>query len=143
MAESAGQVEHVQRARRAQLGGCLLERAIQVGQVTGNVVAAEQRAGQDAPSVEDLVGEFAAQHQIVGDALAGFLFGQPVERLDAGRGEREQVVILTAVHGESVAVAGAGRRDRRDRVGDRDVPRQTGALGVGRQRKPGRDCGTG
>ena len=132
MTESAGQLEHVDGSRRPQLDGGVVEGPIQVGQITGDIVAAKQRAGQKAAAFENLVGEFAAQHQVIRDAFAGFVLGQAVERFDAGRGEREQVAIRSAVHGERVAVTGASRRDRGDGIGDRDIPRQTGALGVRR-----------
>ena len=132
MAESTGQLEDVHRSRHPQLNDRLVERPIQIDEISGNVVAAKQRARQEASPVEDLVGKFAAQHQIVGDAFARLFFRQPVERLDAGRGEREQVAVITAVHGEGVAVLGAGRRNGGDGVGDRHIPRQTGALGVWR-----------
>ena len=57
---------------------------------------------------EDLVGELAPQHQIVGDTLARRLLGQRVERLDAGGGEGEQIVVVAAVDGERVTVPRAG-----------------------------------
>ena len=117
-----------------ELGHGLLERPVEIGQIRGDVVAAEQRIRQRSPAVEDLVGKLAPQHQIVGDALARHLLGQRVERLDAGGGEREQVVVATALHDERVAVPGAGRGDRGDRVVDRHVPRQAGALGDRRRR---------
>ena len=77
MTESAGEIEDVHRSRRSQLGGGLRQRSIQVDQVTGNVVAAKQRGGQDPPSVEDVLGKFAAQHLVIGDPLAGFSSGNP------------------------------------------------------------------
>ena len=39
-------------------------------------------------------------------------------------------MVAPASHDERVAVLGAGRGDRGDGVGDRDIPRQAGALGV-------------
>ena len=65
---------------------------VQIRQIRRDIVAPEQRAGQGPPAVEDLVGQLAPQHQVVGQALAGGLLGQRVERLDAAGGEGEQVV---------------------------------------------------
>ena len=86
-------------------------------------------------------GKLAPQHQVIGDTLAGLVFGQPVERFDAGGGEREQVVIVAAAQGEGVTTLGAGLRDGADGVGDRTsqgrpVPSAYGGSGTGR------GCGT-
>jgi hypothetical protein len=42
-----------------------------------DVIAAKKRARQEAAAVENLVGKFAPQHQVVRDALAGFVLGRP------------------------------------------------------------------
>ena len=134
MAEPAGDVEQVDRAGGTQFGHRLVQRPVQVGQVRRNVVAAKQGVGQDSPADEDLVGKLAPQHQVVGHALARLRLGQRVKRLDTGGGEREQVAVNPALHDERVAVPGPGRRDLADRVVDRNVPRQPGALGNRRRR---------
>ena len=108
-----------------------LECPIQVDQVQSNVVTAKQRAGQGATPCENLLGKLAAQHQVIGDALAGRLFSERVERFDAGGGEREQVVVRTALHDERVAMPFAGRCDRGDRIADSHVPWQARSVRVG------------
>ena len=111
-----------------------VERRVQVGQIDGHVVAPKQLARQHATPGEDLVGQLAPQHQVVGHALAGGLLGQRVERLHTGGREREQIVVPTAFHRERVAVSRAGRADGGDGIADGDVPRQTGSRCVGRSR---------
>jgi len=92
-----------------------------------DIVAAEQRAGKNAAPDEDVIGQLAAQHQIVGDPLTRPLLGQCVERFDAGGGEGEQVMVGTAVHDKRVAKPGARIGDRRDGIAHRDIPREPGA----------------
>ncbi len=81
---------------------------VEVGEVVDDVALAEEQVRHRAAAVEDLVGQLAAQHQVVGDALARHLLGQRVERLDAGGGEGEQVAVATAVDDEGVAVRSPG-----------------------------------
>ena len=138
--EAAGEVEQVDGASGPELRHGLLERLVEIDQIRGDVVAPEQRIRQRSPAVEYLVGKLAPQHQIIGDSFARDLLRQRVERLHADGGEREQVVVTTAMHDERVAMPGAGLGDRGDRVPDRHVPGQAGALGNrrGRNRKAGR-----
>jgi hypothetical protein len=84
VAESSGEVEQIDHPFGSQFGHRVFQGAVEVREIRGDVVAAEQRHRQNAPAVEDLIGKLASQHQIVGDALAGLLLGKPVERFDAG-----------------------------------------------------------
>ncbi len=134
VSEPAGEAEQVHGAFGTQFGHRLVQRPVQVREVRRDVVAAKQGRRQYAPADEDLIGKLAPQHQVVGDALARRFLGQRVERRDTRGGEGEQIMIVAAVNGERVAVPGAGGRDRGDRVVDRDIPRQPGALGDRRRR---------
>ena len=128
MAESPRQVEHVDPLRRRGGGQFLhgrVECALEVDQVRRHVIAAEQGAGQRAPTVEKGVGELAAQHQVVSDPLAGNLLSQRVERLDADGGEGEEIPVPTVLDREGLAVLHTRGRDLGDRVVDGHVPRQT------------------
>ena len=92
---------------------------------------------EDAPAVEDLVGKLASQHQVIGDALAGLLFGKPVERFDPRRGEREQVVsspLRTANVSpwRARAAAIAATASSTETSHGRPTPSATGGAGTGR-----------
>lgn len=73
--EPAGEGEEVDGPGVAQGGDLGVEGEVEGGEVGRDVVLAEERARQGAPTVEDLVGELAPQHEVVGDALAGDLLG--------------------------------------------------------------------
>jgi len=73
MPQPACQGEEVHGAGVPELGDREVERVVQCGEVGGDVVLAEQSARQRASVGEDLVGQLAAQHEVVGDALAGAL----------------------------------------------------------------------
>ena len=67
----------------AELVDGQVERPLDAGQLRAAVVAAEQVVGERAAAAEHLVGQLAAQHPPVGDALAGRRLRQRVERCDA------------------------------------------------------------
>ncbi len=96
-------------------------------EVVAHVVATEQLVGHGAPAVEELVGQLAAQHHPVGDALAREGLGERVEAAHALGGEEEQRRPVGSLHHEGVAALRAGRGERRDRVGELAVPGERGA----------------
>ena len=94
VSQASRQCEEIDDSCVPQFGHGLIQGAIEVGQIRGDVVTAEQRGRQGAPAVEDLIGKLASEHQVIGNALTGFLLGKPIERFDARGGEGEQVVIV-------------------------------------------------
>ena len=73
--EPTGQHEHLGAALICELALGYVQRARQIGQIGGDVVAPEQHRRQRAAAHEDLIGELAAQHPEIGQPLARHLLG--------------------------------------------------------------------
>ena len=128
--EPAGEREQVDVARVAQLVERHRDGGVELGQVGGDVLPAEQVGDVRAPVEEQLVGQLAGEHHPVGDALAGLGLGQGVEAADALRRQQEEGRVPGPVDHEGVAdrAPGLGQGRDRDRRGSR--PR------AGRPRRP-------
>ena len=80
VADAAGEAERVDRARVAELGELEIERVIEVAEIGLDVLGAEQVVRHRAHAREQLLGQLAHEHAVVGDALARVALGQRVER---------------------------------------------------------------
>ena len=101
---------------------------IEVAEVRLHLLRAEEVVGHRADAGEQLLGQLAYQHAVVGDALARGALGQRVERAECLGREHEQVVIASRNDVEGVAELGAGPRECSDRIlgaivvpGERDL----------------------
>ncbi|MEO8813905.1 MAG: hypothetical protein ABI394_01470 [Mycobacterium sp.] len=75
MPEPTRQFEHVHRSEVTELGDGFAEGVLEIRQVRRDITLPEQRPRQGAAANEDLIGQFAPQHEVVGDPLAGLAFG--------------------------------------------------------------------
>ena len=108
--------------------------AIDVRQVGGDILPAEELVRQRAAAHEQVVRDLPPEHAPVGDPLAGVRLRQRVEGRDAGGREREQEAVRPAVDDERVTERGARFGERGDGIGNEDIPRQAHAACDGRHR---------
>ena len=73
--EPTGQREHLGAALICELALGYVQRARQIGQIGGDVIAPEQPRRQRAAAHEHLIGQLAAQHPEIGQPLARHLLG--------------------------------------------------------------------
>ena len=116
MTDAAGEAERVDRAVRPQLGELEVERVVEVAEIRLDVLGAEEIVRQRAHAGEQLLGELAHEHAVVGEALARVALGERVERAQRVGREHEQVPVAARLDLERVAELGAGR-ERGDRIG--------------------------
>lgn len=85
VADTAGEGEKIEGSGRTELVDSCIQSLRKTGQLSKPVVAVEEFVWKGAPAREDLVRQLAAEHAEVGQALAGRLLGQRVERGNPGR----------------------------------------------------------
>ena len=85
MPDAACEPEGVERPCCAELGELEVERVIEVPEVGLHVLRAEQIVRERADSGEQLLGQLAHEHAVVGESLARVALGHRVERAQAGR----------------------------------------------------------
>ena len=117
VADPPGEAERVDRARGAELGQLEIERVVEVAEIRLDVLGAEEVVRERAHAGEQLLGQLAHEHAVVGEALARVALGERVERAQRLGREHEEVAIAARHDLERVAELGAGpfRARRPDR----------------------------
>ena len=132
LADTAPQGEEVDLTGRSELDERRVEGIVEVGQVARSARPGEEVVRESPAAQEDLIGELAAQHQEVSDALRGRLLGKVVEAGDTDGREREEIRVIAAVHREGVPVGASGVGQHLDGIVYLDVPGEADGFGVRR-----------
>ena len=110
--DPAGEAERVDSAGSPELGQLEIQRVVEMAEVRLDVLGAEQVVGERAHTGEQLLGELAHEHAVIGEALARIALRERVERAQRLGREHEQVAIPARRDLERVAELGARPRER-------------------------------
>src|SRR5205814_9781923 len=117
MSDAAREVEHIERSDVTQVLDLSVDRPVEVAEITLNLLGTEQVVRERAALHEELVGQLAHEHAVVGKTLARNPFLDRIERAEPNLAEGEKVGDTSGLHGEGVTELPARVGEPDDRIG--------------------------